>query len=109
MGRQWSSGTSRPGWNREAGPVPVPAVQRKPNVSHLATSRYAGKERVALAWQAAREILHTAEYSRMMQLSEPRWMSAHLAQFWLQWMTPREGLKLTEPAMRAYGSQEIEL
>src|SRR5439155_20076237 len=52
-------GTSRPGWNREAGPVPVPAVQRKPNVSHLATSRYAGKERVALGWQAAREILHT--------------------------------------------------
>src|SRR6266702_3395419 len=61
MGRQWSSGTSRPGWNREAGPVPVPAVQRKPNVSRLATSRYAGKERVALAWQAAREILNTAD------------------------------------------------
>src|SRR6185437_11283852 len=55
-------GTSRPGWNREAGPVPVPAVQRKPNVSRLATSRYAGKERVALAWQAARKVLHTADY-----------------------------------------------
>ena len=60
MGRQWSSGTSRPGWNREAGPVPVPAVQRNPNVSRLATSRYTGKERAALAWQTAREILHNA-------------------------------------------------
>jgi hypothetical protein len=27
-------------------------------------SRYAGKERVALAWQAAREVLHTADYER---------------------------------------------
>ena len=33
--------------NREAGPVPVPAVQRKPNVSRLARSRSAGKERAA--------------------------------------------------------------
>jgi len=29
-GRQWSSGTSRPGWNRKTGPVPVPAVKRNP-------------------------------------------------------------------------------
>jgi hypothetical protein len=50
-----------------------------------------------------------AEYSRMMQLSRPRWMSAHIAQFWLQWMALREGLKLPEPAMTAPGSQEIEL
>jgi len=61
MGRQWSSGHPRPGWNREARPIPVPAVQRKPNVSRLATSRYAGKERAALAWQTARELLHTAD------------------------------------------------
>jgi hypothetical protein len=46
-GRQWSSGTSRPGWNREAGPVPAPAIQRKPNVNRLATSRYVGNERAA--------------------------------------------------------------
>src|SRR5215469_12386031 len=30
MGRQWSSGISRPGWRLEAGPVPFPAVRRKP-------------------------------------------------------------------------------
>src|SRR6185437_14526380 len=32
---------------REAGPVPAPAVQRKPNVSCLARSRYAGNKRAA--------------------------------------------------------------
>ncbi len=35
---------SRPGWNREARPVPVPAVERKPNVSRLHPSRYATNE-----------------------------------------------------------------
>src|SRR6516162_9702918 len=33
--------------NREAGPVPAPAVQRKPNVSCLAWSRYADNQRAA--------------------------------------------------------------
>jgi hypothetical protein len=45
MGRQWSSGTFRPGWNRKTGPVPVPAVKRKPNVNRLVRSRYATNER----------------------------------------------------------------
>ena len=31
-GRQWSSGISRPGWHLEAGPVPFPAVRRKPKM-----------------------------------------------------------------------------
>src|SRR2546429_7152544 len=31
-------GTSRPGWNRDAGPVPVPAVPRNPNVARLTSS-----------------------------------------------------------------------
>ena len=34
-------GTSGPGWNRKTGPVPVPAVKRKPNVNRLIRSRYA--------------------------------------------------------------------
>jgi hypothetical protein len=44
-GRGGTSGTSRPGWNREGGPVPVPAVKRKPTVSHLTSSRHATDER----------------------------------------------------------------
>src|SRR5262249_5845765 len=43
----------------KAGPVPVPAVHRKPNVSRLARSRYAGDEQATRPRQAAREILHT--------------------------------------------------
>jgi hypothetical protein len=39
-------GTSRPGWNRKTGPIPVPAVKRKPNVNRLVRSRYATNERV---------------------------------------------------------------
>jgi hypothetical protein len=45
--RQWSSGTSRPGWNRKAGPVPAPAVKRKPTVGRPARSRHATKKRAA--------------------------------------------------------------
>src|SRR4249920_2973385 len=44
MGRQWSSGTSRPGWNREAGPVPALAAQWKPTVNRPPRSRYASTE-----------------------------------------------------------------
>jgi hypothetical protein len=36
-----SSGTSRPGWNREAGPVPAPAAQRKPNLDRPARPGHA--------------------------------------------------------------------
>ena len=46
-GRQWSWSTSRPGWNREAGPVAVPAVRRKPTVSRLVRSRHAVGKREA--------------------------------------------------------------
>jgi hypothetical protein len=45
-GEQWSSGTS--GWagTGKAGPGPVPAVKREPNVSRLVRSRYVTNERV---------------------------------------------------------------
>src|ERR1700750_216654 len=45
----------------KAGPVPVPAVQRNPNVSRLARARYVGNEQATRPRQAPREILHTAE------------------------------------------------
>src|SRR6185437_15792884 len=45
MGRQWSSGTSRRAGTGKAGPVPVPAVKRKPNVNRMTRSRYATDER----------------------------------------------------------------
>lgn len=47
MGQQWSSGISRPGWNRKAEPVPVLAAKRKPNVNRRVRSRYATNERAA--------------------------------------------------------------
>src|SRR5690348_10984371 len=63
MGWQWSSGTSRPGWNREAGPVPVPAVKRKPNVSCLVRSRYATNARVPEPGRPGEKMLQ-ADYER---------------------------------------------
>jgi len=41
MGRQWSSGTSRPGWNPEAlGQLRVPAIERNLNVSRISQSQH---------------------------------------------------------------------
>ena len=48
MGRQWSSGTSRPGWNREgSGQFRPQRLKRKPTVSRPARSRYATSGRVS--------------------------------------------------------------
>src|SRR5690348_15854939 len=59
MGRQWSSGTSRPGWNREGWASPGPSgstdTQRKPT-GPVTLHRH----------RPAREMLHTADYAHKM-------------------------------------------
>ena len=58
MGRQWSSGTSRPGWDRAGPAARLPAVKRKLNVSRPAGSRYATNEQVP-RMAAPEKMLHT--------------------------------------------------
>ena len=70
MGRQWTSGTSRPGSNREAGPIPAPAAQRKLTVNRTSRSRSASNKPV----KATREVLHTAEYLCGAEVPDGDWI-----------------------------------
>jgi hypothetical protein len=55
MAWQWSSGTSRPSWNRKTGPVPVPAIEQKPNVKPPGPVTLCRRRTGGMTRQAARE------------------------------------------------------